>query len=188
MEMKKHKHVMREMEKPFFYNKKGLSSVVMMVIMIALVMSIMAVVFNLTKKTVEDKIDKSDSCGINILDQLSINDEYVCYNSSTNETVISINRKTLDLDKLLIALETDSDIIKYEISETNITLDNVTNYPDKTEGVQLPNKNGGKTYIISNVNKKPLKIEIAPVVGGNQCDFVDSIDNIIDCSLTTIFN
>ena len=170
-------------------NKKALSAVVMMVIMIALVMTIMAVVFNLTKDTVEEEIEKTESCGLNLIDELSINDLYVCYDSNEERMVFSINRGDIEMDKLLIALETETEILKYEIKDIEETVQNVSYYDDGAEvsgDISLPGKNGGKTYFITNILEQPIQIQIAPVVNDEQCDFVDSVNNIIDCSLTTI--
>lgn len=173
------------MVKKYSSNKKALSSVVMMVILVALVMSLMAVVFSLTKKTVNEKIKKTDSCGLNLIDKLSINDEYVCYNSTNKSLVFSIERKDIDMDKLLIALETSSKISKNYLTENNTDNPNILN-SDGSTGVSLPSKNGGKTYIILNVEENPINVQIDPIIDGEQCDSVDSINNIVDCSLTSI--
>ena len=97
MESKKLRHVTRDKAKKFklqykMLNKKAVSGVVVMVVMIALVISISAIVFTTTKKTVEEKIKKSEACGPDIIGKLSINSEYVCHDSVTKEIVFSINR------------------------------------------------------------------------------------------------
>ncbi|MEK6817224.1 MAG: hypothetical protein AABX80_00320, partial [Nanoarchaeota archaeon] len=100
------------MEKKFLFNfeknRKAVSGIVVMVVMIALVISISAIVFTMTKKTVEEKIKKSEACGPNIIGKLSINLEYVCYDSTEKEFVFSINRGEIELDKLIIAIETET--------------------------------------------------------------------------------
>lgn len=173
------------MVKRYFYNKKALSSIVMMVILVALVVSLIGIVFSLTKKTVNDKIKKTDSCGLNIMNKLLINDNYVCYNPINKSLVLSIERKDLDIDKLLITLETNSNISKNYLTENNSYNPNILN-SNRSLGVSLPKKNGGKTYIILNVEEKPINVQIAPIINSEQCEFVDSITNIIDCSLTSI--
>lgn len=186
--MKKHNLVKKDMEKKSIYkNRKALSSVVMMVIMIALVMAIAGVIFTLTRQTVEEEIDKTESCGLNIIDKLFINDLYVCYDSSEERMVFSINREDIEMDKILIALETETEIIKYEIENSEENIPGVYDYPNGLTGspVSLPGKNGGKTYFLD-ISEKPIQIQIAPIINDEQCDFIDSINNIVDCTGTTI--
>lgn len=167
-------------------NKKALSAVVIMVIMVALVMAVMTIVFTLTKKTVEEKIEKTESCGINLFDKLSINSEYVCYDNSSSRFVFSINRGDIELDNLLIAIETETQIIQYQIRKGDQTLDNLVTYPNEDLTISLPSKKGGKTYIATNFSEQVIAIQIAPFIGGEQCDVVDTLTNIVDCSSTTI--
>ena len=53
-------------------NKKAVSGVVVMVVMIALVISISAIVFTTTKKPVEEKIKNSHESGLDITGKLSL--------------------------------------------------------------------------------------------------------------------
>ena len=179
-------------------NKKGLSAVVIMVIMIALVISLMTVIFKIVIPLVKEKTEKAEACGIDILDKLSINSEYVCYNEGKDEVVFSINRKDIEMDKLLVILETELEIITFEISETpkNFTTsdyplflfnETASDYTNAKELVKLPNKNAGKTYVATNFPEKPIQIQIAPVISGEQCDIVATLSYIVDCSQTTIF-
>jgi len=175
-------------------NKKALSAVVIMVIMVALVMAVMAVVFTLTKKTVEEKIEQTESCGINLLDKLSINSEFVCYDSSSQKFVFSINRGDIELDNLLIAIETETKIIQFQLDgndqefcgETNELYNYGKDDCDPVDKVTLPGKKAGKTYITTNFLEPVIAVQIAPFIGGKQCEVVDTITNIIDCSGTTI--
>ena len=99
----------------FTKNRKAISGVVVMVVMIALVITVSAVVFNMTKKTVEEKIKKTEACGLEIIGKLSINSEYVCYDSENSRVVFSINRGEIDLDKMIIAIETETKITQIEM-------------------------------------------------------------------------
>lgn len=169
-------------------NKKALSGVVTMVVMIALVMAIMAVVITTTKKTINKKINQAESCGINTLDKLSINSEYVCYDSSEKEFVFSINREDLKLDKLIISVETETSSEPFEMRNgiTENFEGKIVSYPSRSEEVSLPLKNSGKTYIITDMPEQVTGIKIAPVINGENCEIADSLNEIIDCSLTTI--
>lgn len=185
-------------------NKKALSAVVIMVIMVALVMTIMTVVFTLTKKTVEEKIEKAEACGPNIIGKLSINSQFVCYDKTDEENfevVFSINRGDIEMDKLIIAIETETEIIQYgmldgpsygETFEQGgyyiYLYDGTAKKKDLSEdvNVKLVGKNAGKTYIATGFTEQPIQIQIAPVINGEQCDVVDTLSNIIDCKQTTI--
>ena len=169
-------------------NNKGLSSVVMMVIMIALVMAISTVVITTTKKNVEQKIKKSEACGVDNLEKLSINRNYVCYNSSGKEVIFSIDRKDIELDLLLVSIASETENQPFKI-RNNIDENfegKIISYPDRSNTIRLPIKNAGKTYIVTDFNDKPTNIQIAPLINGEQCDIIDSVNEIPDCSETTI--
>lgn len=195
MESKKPKHVKKDKAEKFLYkmllNKRAVSGVVVMVVMIALVISISAIVFTLTKKTVEEKTKKSEACGPDIIGKLSINSEYVCYDSATKEIVFSINREDINLDKLIVAVETETDIIQFELKENEEIINNLYPYNKErtlqNKSVELPAKNGGKTYI-AKINNEVIGIKIIPVINEEQCEVADSLNEIIPCSQTTIFS
>ena len=172
-------------------NKKAVSGVVVMVVMIALVISISAIVFTTTKKTVEEKIKKSEACGPDIIDKLSINSEYVCYDSATNEIVFSINREDIELDKLIIAIETETDVTQIDLKEIEEKIDNLYPYDKgrtlKGNKVMLPTKNSGRTYIATGFDKEVIGIKIIPVINEEQCEVADSLYEITPCGQTGIF-
>ncbi|MBI2004391.1 hypothetical protein HYS72_02915 [Candidatus Pacearchaeota archaeon] len=166
--------------------KKAVSGVVVMVVMIALVISISAIVFTLTKKTVEEKIKKSEACEPDIIGKLSINYEYVCYDSAKKEIVFSINRKDIDLDKLIIAIETETEVKQFELKENEPNGELIPfNLQDTAT---LPKKNGGRTYIATGFSEPVIGIKIIPVINEEQCEVADSLNEITDCELTGIFS
>lgn len=171
-------------------NKRGLSAVIVMVVMIALVLSLMAVVITLTKRTVEEKISQTESCGVEIIDKFLINRAYVCYDSSKQELIFSIDRRDADLDKLLISVSSESESQVFEMrNKVDENFEGkILSYPDRSEIVRLPGKNGGRTYILTGFSEQPTDIQIAPVINGKQCDVTDSVGEIVDCSLTTILS
>ncbi len=163
------------------FSKKGLSNVVVMVIMIALVLAIMILVYNLVISTVEEQTEKAESCGIDLIEKVYINDDYVCYNSSSKEVIFSISIGDILLDELLV-------VISDEGSSKTFTLANESSedihYFNGTKGkeARIPGPKSGKTYIVNVTGIKPTQMQIAPVVNGNQCDVIDKISNIVDCS------
>ena len=58
--------------------RKGLSTVVATVIMIALVMSAIAIVWGVVTNLVEEQLEGADSC-ISVFDKVEINGRYTCY-------------------------------------------------------------------------------------------------------------
>ena len=172
-------------------NNKAVSGVIVMVVMIALVISISAIVFTLTKKTVEEKIKKSEACGPDIIGKLSINSEYVCYDSVKDEIVFSINRGEIELDKLIIAIETETKVTQFELFEAEKQIDNLYPYNKSRnlmgKKIMLPAKNSGRTYIATGFLEPVIGIKIIPVINEEQCEVADSLNEITDCELTTIF-
>lgn len=182
----------RDRERKFLYKmplkKRAVSGVVIMVVMIALVIAVSAIVFTITKKTVEEKIKKTQACGPDIIGKLSINPEYVCYDSKTNQIVFSINRGDIELDKLIVAIETETEITSFEIKNQEELINNL--YPfngNLGDLIKLPAKNSGRTYIGTGFDNQIIGIEIIPIISGEQCEVADSLNEIIPCEETTIF-
>ena len=172
----------------FLQNRRAVSGVVVMVVMIALVISISAIVFTLTKKTVEEKIKKSEACGPDIIGKLSINSEYVCYSSATKNFSFSINREDIELDKLIVAVETETEVVKFELKEKEEIIPHLYPFNGKPgDKVKIPAKNSGRTYIGAGFDKV-IGIQIIPVINGEQCEVSDSLNEITPCSQTTIFS
>src|SRR3989344_4727225 len=166
-----------------FKYKRAVSGVVVMVMMIALVIAIAGIVFTLTKKTVEEKIKKSEACGLDLLGKLSINSEHVCYDSVNQEIQFSIDREEIDLDKIIVAVETQTKIVQFELKEgIEETFNNL--YPfngQPGDQVKIPAKNSGRTYIGTGFSEEVIGIRIIPVINGEQCDETDSLNEITSC-------
>ncbi len=160
-------------------NKRAVSEVVVMVVILALLISISAVVFTLTRKTVEEKIEKAEACGPEIIGKLSLNSEYVCYDSVNKEIYFSINREDIALDKLIVAVETETEIKQFELKEDEETNDL---FPFRVGGsTALPAKNSGRTYI-GKIDGEPIGIKIFPVINEEQCEVADFLNEVISCS------
>ncbi len=159
--------------------KRSVSGIVVTVILIALVMAVAAIVFTTTKKTVEEKIEKSEACGLGTMGKLSINSEYVCYDSINNQFEFSVNRGNIELDKLIIAVETGTKVKQFELKENEQNTDLI---PFISGGsTALPAKNGGRTYISTGFNEEVIGIKIIPVINGKQCEIADSLNEITTC-------
>src|SRR3989344_1753978 len=88
-------------------NKRAVSEIVMTIILIALVVSVSAVVITLTRDTVKEKIDESTSCGINNFGKIEIDKAKLCYvfgGISDYKLVFAISRQDIKIDSLLISV------------------------------------------------------------------------------------
>ena len=163
--------------------KKGMSTVVASVIMIALVVSLTGIVWTVVNTLVTENLETAESC-FGVFDQVQINRDYTCYNSSGQETIISISIGDLDVDKILVAVESGGSSDSFEILNASSDIPNVVSYPSRNAEISIPRKNGGKTYIFSNSNAglgPTNSIKIAPYVNGVSCEASDSLSYIDDC-------
>ena len=161
----------------FKKNKKAVSGIVVTMILIALVVAISSAVYTLTRKTVQEKIKQSESCGLNLIDKISLNNEYTCYDSINQKVQFSINVGDIEVEEILISIETETDSEIYVLN--NEENNNLGKYGEGD--TIIPEKKSGKTYIANGFNEKPTQIQIAPKINGKQCGVVDSINNIILC-------
>lgn len=153
--------------------KKGLSQVVGTLLMVLITISAIGVVWASINAFVGDRMDQTESCH-DIYDKIIINDKYTCYNSSSDELIISLTVNDIYPDSILVA-------IAYNDHSNNFDLTNVSRSIDTVIGnVKMPEANSGKKYTIQSV-EKPVKISLAPKVNGNQCDISSTFSNIPIC-------
>ena len=168
------------------FNKKGLSGVITMVLLIGLTVVAVAIVGVVVRNMINNQVESSESCFGNF-NKVTINSLYTCYNNtdSTNKLLFSIKIGDIDVDEVLVAISSAGATSSLRIKNESSTITDVTNYPDGVEGenVKLPDKNGGLTYIydLSASPGKPDRIEIAPIINGKQCGTSDSLSSIDIC-------
>ncbi|OYT36798.1 hypothetical protein B6U91_00270, partial [Candidatus Pacearchaeota archaeon ex4484_71] len=78
-------------------SKKALSAIVSTILIIAIVFVAGGIIFGIVKNVVDKNLKKSKSC-FNLYDQITLNDEYTCYNSSGQYLEFSIDREEISLD------------------------------------------------------------------------------------------
>jgi flagellin-like protein len=157
-------------------NKKGVSGVITAVIMIALVIVSVAIVWGVVNKMIEDETGSS-SC-MNLFEKITINGEYTCYNSSSNELRVAINVANVEIDELLLSISDVEGSKSFTIPTTD---SNLREYSGEYGNlIKLPKKNAGLTYFVRNV-KNSTSIKIAPIINEKQCEIVDSLKKIDDC-------
>jgi len=164
------------------FNKKGLSGVITMVLLIGLTVVAVAIVGVVVRNMINNQVESSESCFGNF-NKVTINSLYTCYNNtdSTNKLLFSIKIGDIDVDEVLVAISSAGATSSLRIKNESSTITDVTNYPGGSSSIQLPNKNGGLTYIHSGFSSKPDKIEIAPIINGKQCGTSDSLSSIDIC-------
>ena len=166
-------------------NKRGLSGVVVAVIMIALVMAAAAIIWVVVSNMIQGKTKNAENCFGNY-DKIKINGIYTCHDSDNNEAQFSISIGDIEIESLLISIYSAGSTSTFELTNIDKLLPNLQNYPRDaggfgTENVKLPSKNGGLTYIADNFLYVIDKIEISPTIGGSQCGIADTSSVIDDC-------
>jgi hypothetical protein len=162
--------------------KKGLSAVIATVILIGLTVAMAAVIGVIVNNFAKEKLNEAERC-YGILDKIKFNGEYTCYNSVSNQMQISISRGDVELEEILMVIELNENSNEV-FNLTNITSEKVRvkNYPSLSEGVKIPAKESGKTYVITNITTLPSKISLVPIIDGKNCDTSDYIYNVGVCS------
>ncbi len=160
-------------------SKKGVSTVIAILILILFTLLIAGVIWKIVSKTAEEQLSEAKSC-YDLLNKVVINSEYTCYDLLNKKMHVSVEVRDIEIEGLFIVIsyEYSSDI--FELTNKIRIIENFTNYNETAE-TRVPNKNSGKTYIASNVIEMPLSIEILPVLNGNRCKG-DRFTGIESCS------
>jgi flagellin-like protein len=165
-------------------NKKGIAPVVATVLLIALVMVIVAAVWVVVNNLVKGGLEESEAC-FGILEKVSLNSRYTCYNSGPNEFWFSISISDIDVDEVLVGISAEGNSISFKISNTPSGINNLVMYSDRSSSIILPSKNAGLTYILNitgaGFSETPNSISIAPVINDIQCGVSDSMHGIDRC-------
>lgn len=171
----------RKMKKKRMKNKKGISGVITVVIMIALVMVVAVIVWVVVRNIVQGQLGGVESC-FGVYDKVTINNMYTCYNPTLNEFQFSINIRGADVDSVIVSISGEGTTKSYTITNVNESISGLGPYPSGSGNVTLPEKDGGLTYIENTFTTKPDLVQIAPTMGGNQCEVSDSLAEIDDCA------
>ena len=162
-------------------NKKALSSVVTAVILIAITIAAVAIVATMINSFVKERLDKGKSC-YDIIGKVQVNEEFTCYNATGKYAQVSLSLGQISPAKVIVGLMYDNDSRVYSIYAENKTIPGVTNYPLNTTGVKLPSEESGKTYIMSDIESKPVRIQVAPMMGETQCEVIDTLTPVDNCN------
>lgn len=164
-------------------HKRGISGVITAVVMIALVMALSSMVWIIVNNLVKEKLDEAGSC-FDTFDKVNINNKYTCYNSSSKELQFSISVEDIELTELLVSVGGGGESKGFKLNKEGLTTDYLFSYPEREQPVFVPEKNSGKAYLFDTVAagiSSPSSIQVAPVVGGKQCEVSDSLQSIDRC-------
>ncbi len=162
-------------------NKRGLSAVVVTLILVLLAVVLTGIVWTVVDKIVNKESDYAKAC-FNIFEKVKINDDYSCYNTLEKEFQFGIGIADIEVDEVLFSLSWVDSSYSMSVPGSDSSL----RYYSGTygESVELPGENEGKTYVV-NVTEfggtKPDSIEIAPIISGHQCEVSDSLFEIVTC-------
>jgi hypothetical protein len=168
-------------------NNRGLSTIVTTIILIALSMAAVVLVWAFVNSMIKKQISSSESCFGNY-NKIKLNAQYICYDriSSTNYSLrFSLSVGDVKVDKVIISVSSASAIKSYEINNVAQNVSGLSMYPSGVSEVNLPGINQGLSYKATEFTSGIDGIQIAPVIGGNQCDVSDSITQIENCALMT---
>ncbi|OGI12485.1 hypothetical protein A3K64_04200 [Candidatus Micrarchaeota archaeon RBG_16_36_9] len=165
-------------------SKKGLSTVVVTLILIALSMMAVMLIWTFINKMIRSQIESSESCFGNY-DKVQINGEYTCYeeNGGAYNLRFSLMIGDVKVDKVRVSVSSESTVKGYEIAGGNETIEGLAMYPSGSMLINLPAKNAGVTYRATGFTSRIDSIRIAPVIGGTVCEVSDSIAEIENCLL-----
>lgn len=149
----------------------------LILISVALVAGIWAVV----NSFVNERLDSTSSC-FNLVGKVKLNNDWTCYNATSNEMQISIGIGDVDVKGVLVAVVFSESSTVFTVNNDSSLVENVSYLGTPAGEVSLPNKEGTKTYVLENVIETPDEIQIAAISDKKQCDISDVIDSIFPCS------
>ena len=161
-------------------NKRGLSGVVVAVIMIALVMAAAAIIWVVVSNMIQGKTKSTENCFGNF-DKIQINNLYTCYDDDLDEAQFSISIGDVNVDSILIAIYSEGTTTTFELTNNPKETPGLLPYDGLSTTTELPAKNGGLTYIASGFGFEIDRIEISPTIGGSQCGVADTLSTIDNC-------
>ena len=164
----------------FSKNRRGLSAVITTLIMIALVISAIAIVWVTVTNLLTNKLNAAESC-MNIFEKVELNDLYTCYNDTSNKFQFSISIREIDIEAGIVSVSGDGTTKSYTLTNLDQSISGLGPYPSGSGNVKLPGKNSGLTYVSSDFSSTPDSVKIAPVINGDQCEISDSVVEIYSC-------
>ena len=161
-------------------NKRGVSTVVATMIIVALTVVIGAFVWAVVSNLVGEQLEEGEAC-FGVFDQVKLNNDYTCYNESSNRMQFSLTVGDIGIDGILVSVSYAGTSKSATLTGVNQMLADVTPYPGGTGDVKMPSKNSGSTYFFEGVTDWPVSISIIPIVKTQQCGSTDTLHEIDSC-------
>jgi FlaG/FlaF family flagellin (archaellin) len=159
-------------------NKKGLSTVIAILIIIAITLIATTIVWGVAKSVIDERVEYSEACSLALLENLKIDTVYTCYRENTASPSgilrLYLNIGNIELEKVMTYITYRGETKVYELNKTRYDL----------------SKNSGKKYdisltdvgfVLSEGENKIDAVKIAPVIKGQQCAILDSFYQIPIC-------
>jgi hypothetical protein len=165
------------------HSKKGLSAIVITVILVALSMAAIVMVWAFVNNMIKKQISSSESCFGNA-EKVTLNRQYTCYEQtgSNYKLRFSLSIGDVQVDRVIVSLSSAGTTKSYQITNLNQTIPNLVMYSGTNPtNVILPEKNAGLTYNVTGFTSKIDSIQIAPVIGETTCEVSDSLSEIDSC-------
>lgn len=161
--------------------RKGLSAIVSTLLLIFITIVAIVVVWEVINPFINKGLEGTGSC-YKILDNVHLNNDWTCYNSSSDQMQFSIELKESTLKGVLVSIVLGDYSRTFIINNESSLVENVSYLGEAPGEISLPSEEGAKTYVLNNVSTKPTSIEIAAISEKKQCDVSDSIDTIYVCN------
>ena len=164
--------------------KKGISTVIATLLLVALTIILVGVVWTMVNNIVRNNINSANAC-YNTQGKVTLNNDYTCYNNSgaNPELVFSINVADLSIDDIIVSISNGQNSTSFWINRDNATSGLL--YLNRTPNALIPAENHGLTYVFplpSYYTDAPENIKITPVIEGQTCSNIDSISQFDLCS------
>ena len=126
--------------------KKGLSGIIVVVLLIVLTMAAITIFWTTTRGVIEDNIDKSESC-FNIFDKVYLETRFTCYDEANNELKFYIGLRDIEVDSVVVFVTGDLGAKSFKIpDETDVEYVSLVS---GEENEILPEENAGLVYKIN---------------------------------------
>lgn len=146
-------------------NRKGLSGVVTMVIIIGLVIVAAGILWTVVNSLVERNLGKAQYCPPEIIGKIEIAGAGTCYDKVNGIMKVSISTEDIETENIVIVISEGENSGSSEITQ---------------------DKNSGKIHEINLINdlgftinlpdtNRPEEISVYPIIHGEKCSIVDSI-------------
>ena len=169
-----------------FLDKKGVSGVIVTILLIGMAIVVGAIVWGVVISIVNINIDKSNAC-FGIVEKVNLNNEYTCYEVNNN-LEFSVNVGDVELEKLIVQVTGDDRETKQIILLAEGSSSEDLKYFGGVWGetIRINGSNIGKSFVLNSggigVGGIPKAIKIIPVVFGHQCEPSDIISSIVPCA------